>query len=152
MYMNTETSLVNTVQVIKDIFNTSLVSKLSTWHTSLHCFSLCLSPPQSWCLLCCSSGTCQTLPTFRAPATRLFLPDSFRCQHKLSLFRKAWPLYLNRCTLSFPAPIHFLHSPSKFIFIIGFTLCFTPIHWMVSYRRVRVELDLLTRILVQCLT
>ena len=37
MYVNTETSLVNTVQVTKDIFNTSLVSKLSARPTSLHC-------------------------------------------------------------------------------------------------------------------
>lgn len=49
--------------------------------------------------------------------------------------------------------ISFIALP-EFIFIIGFYSVFPPpTHWMISYRRVGLELDLLTSIyLVQCLT
>ena len=155
MYVNTETSLVNTVQIIKDIFNTSLVSKLSAWHTSLHCLAfaglsfLILMPA----LL--QFRNMSNPPHLQSSATH---GSSFQTLSGLSINlvfsgRPGHSISMDVLCYSLLPFISFIALP-EFIFIIGFYSVFPPpTHWMISYRRVGLELDLLTSIyLVQCLT
>lgn len=123
MYVNTETSLVNTVQVTKDIFNTSLVSKLSARPTSLHCLvsaglSLLILMPALLQFRNTSSS-----PHLQSSANTALPSRLLQVSAQTSSLQKGLATLSHRCALSFPAPIHFLHSPSRIYIHYWFLLC-----------------------------
>lgn len=155
MYVNTETSLVNTVQVTKDIFNTSLVSKLSARPTSLRCLV-----SAGLALLSLMPALLQFRNTSNAPHLQSSATHSSSFQTLSGLGinfvfseRPGHSISIDVLCHSLLPFISFTALP-EFTFIIGFYSVFPPpTHWMLSYRRVGLELDLLTSIyLVQCLT